>query len=83
MALGKLIAKGKESDVYEVLSTTSDLYALKLFRLGRTSFRDVNGTVSQQPGGAHLGVEQLQRREARVRRPHPAAQDHRGGPDGD
>jgi RIO kinase 2 len=41
MALGKLIAKGKESDVYEVLSTESDLYALKLFRLGRTSFRDV------------------------------------------
>jgi RIO kinase 2 len=41
ISLGKLIAKGKESDVYEVLSATSDLYALKLFRLGRTSFRDV------------------------------------------
>ena len=41
MALGKLIAKGKESDVYEVLSPRSELYALKLFRLGRTSFRDV------------------------------------------
>jgi RIO kinase 2 len=40
-ALGKLIAKGKESDVYEVLSGKGDLYALKLFRLGRTSFRDV------------------------------------------
>jgi RIO kinase 2 len=40
-ALGKLIAKGKESDVYEVLSGRGDLYALKLFRLGRTSFRDV------------------------------------------
>lgn len=40
-ALGKLIAKGKESDVYEVLSPQGDLYALKLFRLGRTSFRDV------------------------------------------
>ena len=40
-ALGKLIAKGKESDVYEVLSAKGDLYALKLFRLGRTSFRDV------------------------------------------
>jgi RIO kinase 2 len=42
MALGKLIAKGKESDVYEVLSPRSELFALKLFRLGRTSFRDVN-----------------------------------------
>ncbi len=41
VSLGKLIAKGKESDVYEVLSATSDLYALKFFRLGRTSFRDV------------------------------------------
>jgi RIO kinase 2 len=41
MALGKLIAKGKESDVYEVLSPRSELFALKLFRLGRTSFRDV------------------------------------------
>jgi RIO kinase 2 len=41
ISLGKLIAKGKESDVYEVLSATSDLYALKFFRLGRTSFRDV------------------------------------------
>jgi RIO kinase 2 len=40
-ALGKLIAKGKESDVYEVLSGRGELYALKLFRLGRTSFRDV------------------------------------------
>jgi RIO kinase 2 len=40
-ALGKLIAKGKESDVYEVLSGRGDLYALKLFRLGRASFRDV------------------------------------------
>lgn len=41
ISLGKLIAKGKESDVYEVLSARSELYALKLFRLGRTSFRDV------------------------------------------
>jgi RIO kinase 2 len=40
-ALGKLIAKGKESDVVELLSGKGDLYALKLFRLGRTSFRDV------------------------------------------
>ena len=40
-ALGKLIAKGKESDVYEVLSPKGELYALKIFRLGRTSFKDV------------------------------------------
>jgi len=40
-ALGKLIAKGKESDVYEVLSSKGKLYALKFFRLGRTSFREI------------------------------------------
>jgi RIO kinase 2 len=40
-ALGKIIAKGKESDVYEVLSEKGECFALKLFRLGRTSFRDV------------------------------------------
>ena len=40
-AMGKLIAKGKESDVVELLSERGELYALKLFRLGRTSFRDV------------------------------------------
>ena len=28
ISLGKLIAKGKESDVYEVLSASSQLYAL-------------------------------------------------------
>ena len=47
-ALGKLIAKGKESDVYEVLSAKSELYALKLFRLGRTSFRDVTRKRSRR-----------------------------------
>jgi RIO kinase 2 len=56
MALGKLIAKGKESDVYEVLSATSDLYALKLFRLGRTSFRDVKRKRSRSNQEAHTWV---------------------------
>jgi len=48
-ALGKLIAKGKESDVYEVLSGKGELYALKLFRLGRTSFRDVTRKRHSSP----------------------------------
>jgi len=47
-ALGKLIAKGKESDVYEVLSPRGALYALKFFRLGRTSFREI--TRKRQAG---------------------------------
>jgi RIO kinase 2 len=40
-SLGKIIAKGKESDVYEVLTDGGELLALKFFRLGRTSFRGV------------------------------------------
>lgn len=40
-ALGKAIAKGKESDVYEAVSENGELSALKFFRIGRTSFRDV------------------------------------------
>jgi RIO kinase 2 len=40
-SLGKIIAKGKESDVYEALTDGGELLALKFFRLGRTSFRDV------------------------------------------
>lgn len=37
-ALGAIIAKGKESDVYEALSEEGRVYALKFFKLGRISF---------------------------------------------
>jgi len=37
-ALGAIIAKGKESDVYEALSEEGRVYALKFFKLGRVSF---------------------------------------------
>jgi RIO kinase 2 len=40
-ALGAVIAKGKESDVYEAFTDGGELRALKVFRLGRISFRDV------------------------------------------
>jgi RIO kinase 2 len=40
-AMGKPIGVGKESDVYEAISGTSQRLALKFFRIGRTSFRDV------------------------------------------
>ena len=65
-ALGKLIAKGKESDVYEVLSERGDLYALKLFRLGRTSFRDVTRKRHSPPKQLNTWLEvnyQAARRE--------------------
>jgi RIO kinase 2 len=40
-ALGAIIAKGKESDVYEALDDDGKLFALKFFKLGRTSFTRV------------------------------------------
>ena len=40
-ALGAIIAKGKESDVYEAVNEEGELFALKFFKLGRTSFTRV------------------------------------------
>ncbi|HZW85505.1 MAG TPA: RIO1 family regulatory kinase/ATPase, partial [Nitrososphaerales archaeon] len=40
-ALGAIIAKGKESDVYEVLTEEGSVYALKFYKIGRTSFTRV------------------------------------------
>ncbi len=40
-ALGAIIAKGKESDVYEALTEEGSRYALKFYKLGRTSFTRV------------------------------------------
>jgi RIO kinase 2 len=37
-ALGAIIAKGKESDVYEALTEEGTVYALKLYKIGRISF---------------------------------------------
>ncbi len=56
ISLGKLIAKGKESDVYEVLSAKSELYALKFFRLGRSSFRDVKRKRASSTSETHSWV---------------------------
>jgi len=41
VALGAVIAKGKESDVYETLTEEGSPLALKFFKLGRTSFTRV------------------------------------------
>ncbi|MDG6985694.1 MAG: hypothetical protein JRM73_03000 [Nitrososphaerota archaeon] len=40
-ALGAIIAKGKESDVYEALTEEGEAYALKLYKIGRVSFTNV------------------------------------------
>jgi RIO kinase 2 len=40
-ALGAVIAKGKESDVYEALTEEGTVYALKLYKIGRISFTNI------------------------------------------
>ena len=40
-ALGAAIAKGKESDVYEALTEEGTTYALKFYKIGRTSFTSI------------------------------------------
>jgi RIO kinase 2 len=41
VALGRSIGVGKESDVFEVYTPSQDIEAIKFFRIGRISFRDV------------------------------------------
>jgi len=43
-ALGAIIAKGKESDVYEALTEEGTKYALKLYKIGRVSFTNIRKT---------------------------------------
>ena len=39
--LGPLIGKGKESDVYSCMDDDENIYALKIYRMGRTSFKNI------------------------------------------
>ncbi|MFW9948812.1 MAG: RIO1 family regulatory kinase/ATPase [Candidatus Thorarchaeota archaeon] len=39
--LGPLIGKGKESDVYSCMDDDENIYALKIYRIGRTSFKNI------------------------------------------
>jgi len=39
--LGPLIGKGKESDVYSCIDDNGIIYALKFYRMGRASFRNI------------------------------------------
>ena len=43
-ALGAVIAKGKESDVYEALTEEGTAYALKFYKIGRVSFTSIRKT---------------------------------------
>ncbi len=39
--LGPLIGKGKESDVYGCMDDNGNIFALKIYRIGRTSFKSI------------------------------------------
>ena len=39
--LGPLIGKGKESDVYSCMDDEKNIYAIKFYRMGRTSFKNI------------------------------------------
>ena len=39
--LGPLIGKGKESDVYSCIDDDENIFAIKFYRMGRTSFRSI------------------------------------------
>jgi len=39
--LGPLIGKGKESDVYSCMDDHENIFALKIYRMGRTSFKSI------------------------------------------
>ncbi|MHA1723875.1 MAG: RIO1 family regulatory kinase/ATPase domain-containing protein [Promethearchaeota archaeon] len=39
--LGPAIGKGKESDVYSCMDDAQNIYALKIYRIGRTSFKQI------------------------------------------
>lgn len=53
-SVGNQIGVGKESDVYIVASATGEQLALKLHRLGRTSFRSIKNKRDYHAGRSHV-----------------------------
>ena len=39
--LGPILGKGKESDVYSCMDDDENIYAIKIYRIGRTSFKNI------------------------------------------
>jgi RIO kinase 2 len=52
--LGPLIGKGKESDVYGCMDDENNIFALKIFRIGRTSFKNIKNLRSFQGERKHI-----------------------------
>jgi RIO kinase 2 len=52
--LGPIIGKGKESDVYGCMDDNENIYALKIYRMGRTSFKNIKMLRSFLGSRKHL-----------------------------
>ncbi|KAG1665804.1 hypothetical protein FOA52_015297 [Chlamydomonas sp. UWO 241] len=59
--IGRKIGVGKESDIYEVMNDEGEMFALKLHRLGRTSFRAVKSKRDYLGRGNHFSWLYLSR----------------------
>ncbi len=73
-ALGAIIAKGKESDVYEAVDDNGALFALKFFKLGRTSFTRVRKKrflEREMKSWMNVNYEAARREYAALKRLHP------------
>lgn len=63
--LGPLIGKGKESDVYSCMDDNSNIFALKIYRMGRTSFKSIKKTRNIIKNRKHLSWLYINRLAAR------------------
>ncbi|KAL4854074.1 Serine/threonine-protein kinase rio2 [Chlorella vulgaris] len=60
-SVGRQIGVGKESDIFEVMNDEGQVMALKLHRLGRTSFRAVKSKRDYLQKGSHFSWLYLSR----------------------
>ena len=63
--LGPLIGKGKESDVYSCMDDNRNIYALKIYRMGRTSFKSIKKTRNIIKNRKHFSWLYINRLAAR------------------
>lgn len=63
--LGPILGKGKESDVYGCMDDNNDVYALKVYRMGRASFKNIKSLRSLIGERGHLSWLYVNRLAAR------------------
>jgi RIO kinase 2 len=63
--LGPLIGKGKESDVYSCMDDDNNIFALKIYRMGRTSFKNIKKTRNIIKNRKHLSWLYINRLSAK------------------